>query len=570
MPAQFPSVSVESLVDDTAFAEGEQAVWDDALGKLVGAPVGPTYAVAAAKIASDRLRLYRKIATEKFLGVDMLSIFGLGGTATGTTTNASNQVTLVSNLGIANGDAITGTGIPAGTTVTAGGGTATLTLSANATASASGVTLTFTHPVHQIERMAIYEPFVTDTSTVTRTGTWTGPTANAGASGGGYYYSTTAGDKASATIPTGATKVGVRTAMVSNGGFLKVVIGGDATRANLLPTAQSLVTDGRLAALGALNATDRILDTYALNRAPLTTLDPDRHFPVADGAGLGGATIELYAVAEKNVASSANRSYVATRPFTYQKSTTTRGTPGAQLLPVTRILSEFQTAVEYAFQADPTGSNPIFVGNIHGYEVQAAAEPTVLVDGRAVTLTTGEIVWGDRVEVVRDTALRHPNAGSGATSIATMRTLYRATEQGLDIVWSMLGASSFTMKTAYAGMFPTDGRSFTSGEVAGVTYALTANNGTMNGQAQVAEASVTDGAYVATLELLDVPLSVDNFANASPTCMSIEDRTPSNVNSGNLSKIYATRIGTASAGVAVVSGTQMHSAFRLTVEPVAA
>ena len=62
---------------------------------------------------------------------------------TGSTTSASATVTVASATGIALGQKVAGTGIPANTTVQALAGT-TVTLSANATATGSGVALTFT------------------------------------------------------------------------------------------------------------------------------------------------------------------------------------------------------------------------------------------------------------------------------------------------------------------------------------------------------------------------------------------------------------------------------------------
>jgi hypothetical protein len=63
--------------------------------------------------------------------------------STGSTTSGSNQVTSVTSIATWSvGDAISGAGIPANTTVTAvDAGTSTLTLSANATATAGGVAL---------------------------------------------------------------------------------------------------------------------------------------------------------------------------------------------------------------------------------------------------------------------------------------------------------------------------------------------------------------------------------------------------------------------------------------------
>lgn len=71
------------------------------------------------------------------VGINQTAISG-----TGNTTNGSPTVSSVSSTRFANGQLVTGTGIPAGTTVSSGGGTATLTLSANATATNTGITIT--------------------------------------------------------------------------------------------------------------------------------------------------------------------------------------------------------------------------------------------------------------------------------------------------------------------------------------------------------------------------------------------------------------------------------------------
>lgn len=67
----------------------------------------------------------------------------LGFRATGVRTSGSNQLTgLSSTIGVNVGDVVTGTGIPAGTTVTAIAGN-TITMSANATSSSSSATINF-------------------------------------------------------------------------------------------------------------------------------------------------------------------------------------------------------------------------------------------------------------------------------------------------------------------------------------------------------------------------------------------------------------------------------------------
>lgn len=62
--------------------------------------------------------------------------------ATGDTSNGSSSITNVSpTTGFANGQPISGPGIPAGTTISSGAGTSTLVLSQNATATATGVSI---------------------------------------------------------------------------------------------------------------------------------------------------------------------------------------------------------------------------------------------------------------------------------------------------------------------------------------------------------------------------------------------------------------------------------------------
>ena len=78
-------------------------------------------------LSNGAIRVYVADETALSLGVSQLTT-----TVNGTTTSGSKTVT-VSTVGLLPGDTVTGTGIPAGTTVTAVG-TTTVTLSANATA----------------------------------------------------------------------------------------------------------------------------------------------------------------------------------------------------------------------------------------------------------------------------------------------------------------------------------------------------------------------------------------------------------------------------------------------------
>jgi hypothetical protein len=86
---------------------------------------------------------YANTQTAQRLFVSLVGTASLGTTGTGDTTNGSDQVLNVANASsLAIGWKVTGSGIPAGTTISNIVGT-TLTLSANATATAVGVSLTF-------------------------------------------------------------------------------------------------------------------------------------------------------------------------------------------------------------------------------------------------------------------------------------------------------------------------------------------------------------------------------------------------------------------------------------------
>ncbi|MGH2755528.1 MAG: hypothetical protein ACRDLB_14010, partial [Actinomycetota bacterium] len=106
-------------------------------------------------------------------------------------------------------------------------------------------------------------------------GAWLTST-NSQAFGGSYKRETNAGATATYAAPLGATKLGLRGFKDPNGGLMKVAIDGDATRANLLPTAQQLVDAGTfpntilVGNRGTLQPTDRVYDAYAATATPDT------------------------------------------------------------------------------------------------------------------------------------------------------------------------------------------------------------------------------------------------------------------------------------------------------------
>ena len=411
------------------------------------------------------------------------------------------------------------------------------------------------HTLLQLNQSAIDMPWLSvdhlDASvTLSATG-WSGNTAQALAYGGSYNQNNaTVGAYVEWTAPVGAVRVGTRTVAVSNEGVALVTIDGDATRANLLPTAQALVTAGKLASSalvangGTLNPTDRVLDLYSAASAPTSIIDYDRHYALADGLAPGSAhVVRLTLTGYKNTASSDIRLYVS--GFTYGTTTTTSDTATAELLPAVRTLSQFDSAYEYAHEFAISGAtNYQYVGNIHGYDKGVTFR--VYVDGEEVTLADGDQRTGS-LAIVRTSELYHPDATT--TKQADVATTYRFGAAGMTVewrtVWAVTGAK---VRRCYPAMFPLNGDTFTVGSLAHapVDYALTANAGTYFGKLASDTCYVWEpsGTCAALLHIPDLEKTVGNWGdNAADILAAIEDRVPINVNLGNLSKLYITRQG---------------------------
>jgi len=106
-------------------------------------------------------------------------------------------------------------------------------------------------------------------------------------------------------------------------------------------------------------------------------------------------------------------------------------------------------------------------------------------------------------------------------------------------------------------MFPLDGRTFDVGSFRGASqnYTLTDNDGSFKGAVatDLVYAWDTDGTLGACLFIPDVATSTLSYVNAAPVNAAIEDRTPTNVNVGELSKIYIARSNTAVQETTAVS-----------------
>src|SRR5690606_7304340 len=139
------------------------------------------------------------------------------------------------------------------------------------------------------------------------------------------------------------------------------------------------------------------------------------------------------------------------------------------------------SAWEYAHSIRPTGGSSFtFVGNIHGYEEQDSL--TFTVDGASVTLSDGQTVLGNVLEITRETTLRHPDTGS--TDLATVTTTYTLSGNGLRLRHTTEWAVGGTCTASYPAMFPVDRERFSKGMVNTLPTDLdvTAGDGTFKGR----------------------------------------------------------------------------------------
>jgi hypothetical protein len=195
----------------------------------------------------------------------------------------------------------------------------------------------------------------------------------------------------------------------------------------------------------------------------------------------------------------------------------------------------------------------IFIGNIHGYEVQDSF--TVKVDGEVQAIASGEIFpAAGEITVIRVSHALHPDCG--ATQLFTATTVYLLNSDGLEVDPTITWKQACTLSAAYA-MLPLNGATLTDH---GVNFDTVQQSGTFDApqffeglsdhyykRAKGATAwmwTSTDR-YGAVMHISDPTEYTDAWANSSPTFLQIEDR------EGKISKIYMSRLnGTTSEVVA--------------------
>lgn len=292
-------------------------------------------------------------------------------------------------------------------------------------------------PLHLMAGQALVTPAgwvsaVASGTVVDSGGAWTFGN-NVGALGdGGYWQSTVAGATKTWTSPAGVTAVGINSTVVSNGSIAKVTIDGDATRANLLPTAQSLVDAGTYANTilvangGTLQPTDRVYSSYAVSQVWSSST------MVATDLTAGVHTVVYTSLGYTPVGlPSANRAYIS--DFLYNSGQELgAGSTTTVVEAVSSTISAI-SAWEYAILCRPTGSTQDYtIGNTHGGDTELTFQ--VYVDGAAVTLTDNTTtLLTDTAEIRRTSRLTHKYLNAGATPVANSEVWYRLTRDGIQI-----------------------------------------------------------------------------------------------------------------------------------------
>lgn len=380
---------------------------------------------------------------------------------------------------------------------------------------------------------------------VTYTGTWFGPSSGVpGAHGGTYKYSTTAGSTATVTAPTNTASITINAVTTTNGGGVAAItIDGDITRANLLPTAQSLVDAGTYASTilttngGTLDPTQKVLTTYSAG------LVPSQDMQIADGLDPAVThTIVYRATGYARVAdATSNRAYLSAFAW---------GAPGNAVALISSEVSNWDTAVNCL----PTGgTTTTFVGGTHGYESETSF--TLTVDGTPTTLSDLQVVHPtSTAKITRVTTLTHPDISP--TKIADVVSVFTLTRAGIELDWTLTWAMGATVTTTYV-MMPMPGPTQTGGfdranlnAWTGGPITLPSNLGTTVYYGGSKSSAVwlwqSTGNLAAIMWCKNALQWSDNWHG--PLLLSVENRASA------LTKAYLSRVSSASATEAVTAG----------------
>ena len=372
---------------------------------------------------------------------------------------------------------------------------------------------------------------------------WQNVTADARAYGGGFRYTTTAGEHVAWTTPAGVVHVVASVVANINGGYGLVEIDGSKTAATSLPTAQDEVTAGRLASTalvangGTLNPTDRVLNFYSAG-----SLWDDRRV-LATGLTAGSHTVRITCTGYKQGAASAARIFSSgfgSAPYATVGSPTTTThvvMPGRTGTP--QAMSAYEYAVNFA-----GASGNEYVGTVHGYDELLTVQ--AWVDGQQVDTATPATTTGSEVLIVRTSALTSPHM-TGKVADVTCR--YRLTRDGLEVSTRIVLAQDATIRAGYLAMLPT-AEPMSVGHIVGTGRDLSLTAGTggaAKGFRAKGYAAYTRNPTTGLTALMHLPdlTGVNEWAASGNIdgLVFIEDRAGNSIN-----KIYATRWSVANQG----------------------
>jgi hypothetical protein len=407
-------------------------------------------------------------------------------------------------------------------------------------------------------------------------GTWAAPLSQAGTYGGTYRYSNTTGSSFTWTSPAACTIIGHRHAGFSNCGLTKVLVDGDATAANLLPTAQDYVDAGTYANTiliangGTLNPTDRVWSLWPFTGTQDGQTNVDQKVLIADNLANTTHTVQFVVTGYKTAAASST--IVTASGMFYGSPSITPTTASSEIILTNRIhyMAEgVATATEISHRTYPTAGTPTWAGGSHGYE--GGVSLAISLDGTPTTMTDGQILSASEIVITKATKLFHPNVGAGSTATCDVTYVYTFDQQGLQIDRTDDWLTDLSCSTSYAASMtmnqlgtPGFVDKYANSGIPGDTT-LTANDNGFRGMAPaVVQWFWKDGGNLAaSLDMFDETnrsASTNNDALAAPDYEFCQDY--SVAGSTYLDKCYVTRVS-ASATPETITSSSLWSSSSL-------
>ncbi len=289
-------------------------------------------------------------------------------------------------------------------------------------------------------------------------GAWTCAANEIDYPGGRIFYTGTVGRYAQVTLPATTTWVGASfNPQATSTGVCKVTIDGDATLADLLPTAQDLVDAGTLpntvlvANGGTLNPTDRVFNQYNLPSNYTDEMRPTANAHVelfSTSLPAGAHVVRIYLTGYKQA--EATFSNIACHLIIggdLSKGILTDGTAENCFLNEQEIEAISPPPIwEISWSMKPQGAaGTEWLG--HSGSQKYINPPGVKVDGVDTVMVHGQFAKGTNLTIEFQAGGRHTEIDGGATDVATVEYTYTLdAATGLTIAhtttWLMNGTAS--------------------------------------------------------------------------------------------------------------------------------